>query len=203
GMPEDLSRQFPNASVDVAEIDPNVIKVGHDYFKLGEYPRVKAHAADARHFLRTQKDQRWDLVFGDAYNGVRAIPSHLVTKEFFQLVADRLTPNGVFIMNTITAIQGERSELLGGILTTVRSVFPHVEVFDVTSLDNKQAQNVIPLASRQDWRPFIQERFHPEGSVQKRLAASHVSPMSLPQKGVLITDDFNPVDAIIARGLLQ
>jgi spermidine synthase len=208
GMPEILSRQYPQASIDVAEIDPKVIDAGHRYFKLGEFPHVHAHAEDARHFLRSRPGQRWDLIFGDAYNGVRAIPSHLLTQEFFQLVSDRLTPDGVFVMNVITALRGPQSELLAGILKTLRTVYPHVEVFDVEGLNGRpnsghQAQNVILLASRQDWRPYFKERFFASGSMEKRIAETLVAPQELPQSGILFTDNYNPVDAIIARGLIQ
>ena len=201
GMPEVMSREIPEARVDVAEIDPQVIEVGRQFFKLSEHPRVNAHAGDARHYLRTHKDQRWDMIFGDAYAGVRSIPSHLVTKEFFPLVADRLTPEGVFVINTITAVQGERAELLGGILVTLRAVFPHVEAFAVQG-PRQLAQNVILLAARQDWKPLITDRFYATGSWQSRIARSYVAANQLPQKGQVFTDDFNPVDAIIARGLL-
>lgn len=202
GMPEALSREFPEAQVDVAEIDPQVIEVGRKFFKLAEHPKVQAHAGDARHFLRSQKDQRWDMIFGDAYAGIRSIPSHLVTKEFFQLVSDHLTPEGVFVMNAITAVQGEKAELLGGILTTLRSVFPHIETFAVQG-PRLATQNVIILASRQDWQPWLTDRFFAATSWQSRVLRSHVAANQLPQNGPLFTDDFNPVDRIIARGLLE
>lgn len=201
GMPEAVSREFPEATVDVAEIDPQVIEVGKKYFKLAEHPRVHAHPGDARRFLNEQRDKKWDLIFGDAYAGVRSIPSHLVTREFFQLVADHLTPDGSFVMNAITSVQGPRSELLAGLLTTLRSIFPKVEVFAVQG-PRTIAQNVIILASRQDWSPLLTDRFYAEGTWQNRLVASHVTAPQLPAGGTVFTDDFNPVDRIIARSLL-
>lgn len=202
GMPEALSREFPQARVDVAEIDPQVIEVGRQYFKLSEHPRVQSHAGDARHFLRTQKDQRWDMIFGDAYAGVRSIPAHLVTKEFFQLISDHLTPQGIFVMNAITAVQGEKSELLGGLLATLKSVFPQVETFAVQG-PPQMAQNVIILASHQDWKPWLRDRFYSAGTWQNRIQRSYVAATQWPRLGQVFTDDFNPVDSIIARGLLS
>jgi spermidine synthase len=202
GMPEVLSREFPQARVDVAEIDPQVIEAGRQFFKLSEHPRVQAHAGDARHFLRSHQDQRWDLIFGDAYAGVRSIPSHLVTKEFFQLVSDHLTPEGIFVMNAISAVQGDKAELLSGLLATLKTVFPHVEAFAVQG-PRLLAQNVIILASRQDWKPWITDRFYAAGTWQNRILQSHVAANQLPQKGQIFTDDFNPVDHIIAQGLLE
>jgi spermidine synthase len=201
GMPEEMSREFPLARVDVAEIDPQVIEAGRKFFKLSEHPRVQAHAGDARHFLRTRKNQHWDLIFGDAYAGVRSIPSHLVTKEFFQLVSDHLTPQGIFVMNAISAVQGERAELLSGLLATLKTVFPHVEAFAVQG-PRQLTQNIIILASLQDWKPWITDRFYTAGTWQNHILNSHVAANQLPQQGQVFTDDFNPVDRIIARGLL-
>jgi len=202
GMPEEVSRTFPEATVDVAELDPAVIEVGHKLFKLDEHPQVKAHAGDARHYLRTSGEKKWDLIFGDAYNGVQAIPAHLATKEFFQLVSDHLTPEGVYTMNIISAVQGPHAELLAGMLATLREVFPHLEVFAVQGPRN-QSQNVIILASRQDLSPLIVDRTYPATSWQGRLTRTHVPKHYLPPNGTVFTDDFNPVDAIIARGLLR
>jgi hypothetical protein len=104
-------------------------------------------------------------------------------------------------MNAITSVQGPRSELLAGLLTTLRSVFPKVEVFAVQG-PRTIAQNVIILASRQDWSPLLTDRFYAEGTWQNRLVASHVTGPQLPAGGTVFTDDFNPVDRIIARSLL-
>lgn len=199
-MPERVSRDFPKAQVDVAEIDPAVIEIGRRFFKLDEHPRVHAFADDARHYLYTQKDKRYDFIFGDAYNGVRAIPVHLASKEFFQLVHDRLTPRGVFLMNAITAVQGKRAELLSGMITTLQEVFTHVEIFRVGSrLD--EAQNVMLLASNDDWKPLFTDRTYAPGSWQDMMCRQYVPAEQWPGKGIVFTDNLNPVDAIIRRGL--
>lgn len=203
GMPNEVSREFPEAHVDVAEIDPRVIAAGQRFFQLDQHPRVQAHAADARRFLNLhdQPEQRWDLIFGDAYNGIRAIPVHLTSVEFFQLVRDRLTDDGAYIMNVISAVQGPRAELLSGILASLRAAFPFVEVFRVGG-PLTEPQNVILLATKSDWSPLITDRFYTPGSAPQRLVSSHVPANRLPAGGQVFTDDLNPVDAIIARGLL-
>lgn len=199
GMPNELSRQHPDAAVDVVEIDPAVIEVGRKFFKLDEHPRVQAHASDARHYLKHSAGG-YDLIFGDAYNGVRHIPAHLVTQEFFQEVKAQLSDKGVFLMNVITAVQGEKAELLSHVLTTVRSVFPYVEAFAVAG-GGTESQNVILLAANQDWKPWL-EKFYLPGTVQARIADHRLKPNQLPAEGKVFTDDWNPVDAVIARQLL-
>ena len=202
GMPENVSREFPEAAVDVVEIDPQVIEVGRKFFKLDEFPRVKAHAGDARRFLLQNSGKKWDLIFGDAYNGIRQIPPHLATQEFYQQIADRLEPKGVFIMNLIAAVTGPKAELTSGMLATVRKAFPYVEVFSV-GYRRDETQNVILMASRENLKPLIVDRYVTPGSWQERLIRTHVPAGIVPRSEYVFTDDHNPVDAIIARGLLE
>ncbi|MDP1589376.1 MAG: fused MFS/spermidine synthase [Prosthecobacter sp.] len=202
GMPENVSRDFPEAAVDVVEIDPQVIEVGRKFFKLDEFPRVKAHAGDARRFLLQNSGKKWDLIFGDAYNGIRQIPPHLATQEFYQQIADHLEPKGVFIMNLIAAVTGPKSELTAGMLATLRKVFPAVEVFSV-GYRRDETQNVILMCSGEPLKPLIADRYVTAGSWQERLIRTHVPAGTVPRSDYVFTDDHNPVDAIIARGLLE
>lgn len=202
GMPENVSRDFPKAAVDVVEIDPEVIDVGRKFFKLDEHPRVTAHAADARRFLHLSGEKKWDMIFGDAYNGRHAIPSHLATREFFQMVADHLEPRGVYVMNIISAVNGRKSDLTGGMIATLRQVFPSVEVFAVGGRRD-EPQNIVLFCSRENLRPLIADRYTAAGSWQERLIRTHLPVGIVPRSEVVFTDDYNPVDAIIARGLLE
>lgn len=201
GMPEQVSKMNPNAQVDVVEIDPAVIETGRLFFKLSEFPNVTAHASDARRFLNGSQ-QKYDLVFGDAYNGIRHIPAHLVTQEFFTEVREHLSTDGVFLMNVISSIEGPHSELLSAILSTLRTVFPNVEVFGVNG-SRMDAQNVILLASMKPWKPWIEDRFYATGSEQALMLRTHVPAAQLPETKQIFTDDWNPVDAVIARQLLR
>lgn len=200
GMPEEVSRVVPGSHVDVVEIDPAVISVGRRFFKLDEHPNVHAHASDARRYLRASEGN-YDLIFGDAYSGRQHIPSHLVTREFFEEVKSSLSPNGVFLMNVISASQGEKAELLSAIMGTLRKVFPHVEVFAVGN--GTDMQNLILLGSKQSWKPWLEDKYHTPGSVESRLVVRRLLERQLPIEGPILTDDFNPVEAIVARQLLR
>jgi spermidine synthase len=200
GMPCRLSREYPQAKVDVAELDPQVIEVGKKYFRLADHPNVQAHAGDARRFLRGAQDQKWDFIFGDAYNGIRAIPSHLATKEFFQLVKDRLSDQGVFLMNVIAAAEGPRTDLLSGMVSTLQEVFPHVEILPLNP-GVSQAQNVMLLASKDSWKTHFTDSSYSPGTWQAQLVNCHLPYARWPAKGAIFTDDLNPVDAIIADSL--
>ena len=71
---------------------PGGDRVGRRYFGLGDNPRLTVHDADARPFLR-RTDERYDLIVVDAYHQPY-VPFYLATREFFQLVRERLAPGG-------------------------------------------------------------------------------------------------------------
>ncbi len=201
GMPEQVVRTGDDVRVDVVEIDPAVIETGRRFFKLDEFPNVQAHAGDARNFLQ-HSDQKYDLIFGDAYNGVRHIPAHLVTREFFAQVRSHLSDDGVFLMNIISSVEGERSVLLGHVLGTLHAEFPNVEVFAVDG-SRSESQNIILLASMKSWKPWLEDRFYVAGSWQSLMVSARVQAAFQPEKLAALTDDWNPIDAIIARQLLH
>ena len=55
---------------------------------------------DARHFLQTST-LRYSAIVVDAYTDVKAIPAHLLTREYLASVALHLTPTGTAIINVV------------------------------------------------------------------------------------------------------
>jgi spermidine synthase len=111
----------PQTRVDAVEIDPELTAIGRRFFGLPHAMRV--HHEDARPFLRRRESARWDAILIDAYRQPY-IPFYLVTKEFFELVNDRLTPGGRVVVNVGHPEGDTRLEAV--MTATMRSVFPHV-----------------------------------------------------------------------------
>ena len=112
----------PEIRLDPVEIDPELTAIGYRWFGL---PRsIHVHHEDARPFLRRNSDRRWDAILVDAYRQPY-IPFYLVTKEFFQLVRDRLTPGGVVVVN-VGHPEGN-NDLEKAMTATMRAVFPDVQ----------------------------------------------------------------------------
>ena len=85
-------------------------------------PQLREYAEDARPFLR-RSDVRYDAIFVDAYRQPY-IPFYLATREFFELVRDRLAPGGAVVVN---AGHPEGNDDLEKVLTaTMGEVFPNV-----------------------------------------------------------------------------
>jgi spermidine synthase len=113
---------YPRADIDGVELDPAVTDVGRRYLGLDDNPRLHVHTADARPFLR-RSDGGYDLIVVDAYRPPY-VPFYLATREFFQLVRDRLAPGGMVALNVATVPDDTR--LAEGIATTVAAEFPAV-----------------------------------------------------------------------------
>ena len=73
---------------------------GVSFSGLRIFPKLKTLVGDGRRILRSA-GEKYDFIVGDAYRGLRNIPPHLVTKEFFTEARARLAPGGVFMLNLI------------------------------------------------------------------------------------------------------
>ena len=78
-------RGFSN--ITVAEIDPVVTEVAADNFWLNR-GLIRIEHEDARLLLQ-RENIKYDVIIGDAFTDI-AVPEHLITVEFFDLVNQRL-----------------------------------------------------------------------------------------------------------------
>ncbi len=124
--PKQLWRAFPDVEIDVVELDPRVVEVGHRFFGVPRDPRLRIHVGDGRRFL-ADRAERWDAIVIDAFFA-DAIPFHLVTREFLELTRERLSPGGVVVTNAIGALVGPGSRLFRSIYRTYKTTFPTVLV---------------------------------------------------------------------------
>ena len=106
--------------VDGAEIDPEVLALGREYFGLD--PAARADAADGRPWLRAlPAGERRHLIVVDAFARELYVPFHLATREFFEEARARLEPGGLLAMNCWA--MGESSPNLAAIENTLATVF--------------------------------------------------------------------------------
>lgn len=187
GIPIQLSQAYPQAIIDVVEIDPQVIQTGFDFFGIGQYPNLHPIAADGRRFLR-ESSGNYDVIFVDAYHGVRHIPPHLSTVEFFQLCRDRLSPNGVLMMNIISAGAGPNAELFRAFGATVGKVFPSVQFIALHPEQLETVQNIVLVSS---------------SSLALRGVDAGLKDLHpyIPFDAKPVVDQKNPIEAILARQL--
>ena len=112
---------FPETEVDGVEIDAKLTELGRRYFDM-DNPRLEVSHEDARPWLEDSGGD-YDVIMVDAYRQPY-IPFYLATKEFFELVRDRLAPGGAVVVN---AGHPEGNDDLEKVLSaTLADVFPTV-----------------------------------------------------------------------------
>jgi predicted membrane-bound spermidine synthase len=124
GLYTDIYGPLPIIGV---ELDPQILQVGADYFGA-TWPNYTAVAADGRRWLAQQPaDARFDVIAIDAYRPPY-IPFHLTTVEFFRLVSDHLSEDGVVAINV--GRTPTNFALVDALAGTLAEVFPSVFVID-------------------------------------------------------------------------
>lgn len=201
-MPKALRLIRPDAEVVVAELDADVVRAGRRFFRLGEFPKVRTVVGDGRRVLR-HSGRTYDLIVGDAYRGLRNIPPHLVTREFFREARARLAPGGVFMLNLIGYRSGAGSAIYASVHRTMEGVFPEVLAYSTDPSAPALAQNILIFGFRDaDAGRFRRAVERMRRDPRLRFAArARVAPPDARVYGPVLTDDYNPVEYLIERGL--
>ena len=199
--PKNFLELYPETKIDVIEIDSDVIEVAKQYFNLEADPRLNVFNADARQHLATF-DKKYDLIILDAYASTY-VPYHLLTHEFYQLLEERLEPEGVVISNLIGSIEGNKSPLVRSAYKTMVETFPVSYVFP-TEEKPSNSQNIMIVASNQPYeydRLLLLEmaRNSPADYLVDELNLEHhfyskvVDTSDVP----FLTDQFNPSEVLL------
>ena len=122
---------YPWQKIDVAEISPSILYAAKQYFtdaNLGaiEDPRVTIHHADGRNFVLVQ-EQKYDLISMELSSIWFAGAASLYSREFYELIHERMTPGAVF--QQWVQLHHIRARDFATILHTLRHQFAHVILF--------------------------------------------------------------------------
>lgn len=105
-IPREMRYYFPEAQIDVAEIDEAIPPLARQYFGFQEDEKLKVHIEDGRIFIKKQlrldEPPQYDIIVLDAFNG-DYIPFHLMTREFLEEVNGVLSPDGVVVANVFSS----------------------------------------------------------------------------------------------------
>ncbi len=197
-LPRAWRAAAPSSQLTIAEVDPAVTALARrDMWLPAE--GLDIHHGDARVVLN-RLERRFRVIVGDAFTDI-AVPSHLVTQQFFALVKRRLQPGGVYVMNVVD--HAERLDALLAVRRTLQTVFTHVEVFaeegDLASggrttfvLFASEAPGGLTRADdpRDETRRFVKL---PPDRLQERAARAGAT---------LLTDDYAPIDRLVGIGKL-
>jgi spermidine synthase len=202
-FPRFIEASYPDAGVDVVEIDPEVTRVARTYLGVSDTTRIRSFNEDARWFLMNSKEKGgYDFIFGDAFNDL-SIPYHLTTLEFAQQLKRLLKPDGLLMANVIDSFKV--GLFMPSYLRTLEEVFGKGNVHLVTLTSDYDhigiSTNVIVASPKNlDADDFVKAI---RGEQQREMTA-HVMPQERLQRylaehpSVILTDDYVPVDNLIA-----
>ena len=189
------------SQVTVIEIDPMSEKVAREHFGLPA--SVKVVIGDARtETLRLT--EKYDVIVLDAFSG-DSPPFHLLTREAFADLKERLAANGLVVANIVGGVSGEASRIASSVVATMESVFGKTHVFSPNWLLMGKKQNFVstmflvtgdlPENLAENAAPFTMktsEEIKRDGYIEKVFA----SRLELPRdRAVILTDDYAPLEA--------
>lgn len=179
--------------ITVAEIDPVVTQIAMQDFWFQAKQTDILHQ-DARVALQASAAQ-YDVIVGDAFTDI-TVPEHLVTQEFFRLVAARLTPDGVFAMNLLDNV--DRLDALAAMIVTLGSVFDSVEVWtEGRSPERGERRVFVLLASGQDSPVSSITTRTPDIKRFQPLSQAFIDDLIGRRKPRVLTDDFAPLSYLM------
>ena len=195
-----LPRYFPavrpGSRSTVLEIDDELVDlVASDLGLDPDDPAVRVRLGDARLLIVDEAKEAFDLVIGDAFGGL-AVPWHLTTEEFTELIADRLAPDGIYLLNVI---DHPPSRFVRSETQTLRAVFAHVAVAGPRSYMSLTAGgNFVLIGSNApiDTSALLSE-IAARGGTEVVLVDDELNDFI--DGARVLTDDFAPVDQLISR----
>lgn len=192
--PKEFLLKYPEATIDVVEIDPMITELAKKYFKLKENPRLTIYHEDGRVFLNKTQN-KYDVIFGDAFSSQYSLPYQLTTKEAVQKKFDILEENGIVVLNIISSIKGEKGKFLRAEYATYKNVFPQVYLFPVSAPTNGyKVQNIILVALKSNIEQIFMSDNPEINNYLKHKWTEKIS-----EDMHVLTDDFAPVDYYISK----
>jgi SAM-dependent methyltransferase len=177
--------------VDVVEINPAVVSLAEQFFGF-DSEKLNVVIGDGRHFLHTSRET-YDAIVLDACLG-DSQPSHLQSVEAFTAMRDRLRPGGVLVMNCFGDFTPGRDFLVASLHKTLAEVFPHLRIHADSAPEG--VANVFFAASTRELvlgREPAAFGVHPACRDRVKAAFDRVMRTD-PAHGVVVTDDYNPIE---------
>ena len=199
-FPKDYLSRYPEAYIDVVEIDPGLTELAKLHFNLPDDNRLNIFHEDGRTFLN-RCDKKYDAVFMDAYKSMITIPFQLTTQEAVQRIFDMLNENGAVYANVISSLDPINNYFLRSEVATYKSIFPQVYIFPVqypqpTENEKSKFQNFLLVGLKTTVTPEFAS-----SNDQINQYLSHLYKGNLEFDGEILTDNYAPVEYYASKAL--
>ena len=194
--PRQFLVDYPDTSISVVEIDPEVVEASHRYFLVPKTnPRLEITVMDGRKYLETAGV--YDLIVLDAYTHTY-VPFHLMTDEFMALVDSHLSEDGVFVANVIGSLIGDASELLWSQVLTTQNNIPYVDLYKTRDFVDGVVQNICLVASKNRVTPEnIRSNLIETAEPRHLVFLEYRYDEDYPVEGLVLHDNYAPVEDML------
>jgi spermidine synthase len=145
-----------------------------------------------------KSNEKYDVIFGDAYNSFISVPWYLLTEEWNNEVKEKLNDNGIYAINFLGSVSGDGSDFMSSVLNTFKISFPNYYVF--ATGENPQETQSIVLVGIKGELPISEAELYEKLSVGENnfLANMMIPAESLPNSpSIILTDNFAPVEKLM------
>ena len=151
--------KYPQCTIDVAENDPEMIRIGEEYFDL---KLTEKEAGDRMHIFiedgmkaLTQSKKKYDLIINDAFFSAKSIAR---SADDTAKIREHLADSGIYVVNVTGAPAGIHSFKVHRYEKMLKKQFSYVQmVIAEEDRDRKEKQNILAYASDLDQSAAVNE----------------------------------------------
>lgn len=145
-LPTALSRQLPQTTIDVVEIDSLLPQLAADYFGFRQSERTAVIISDGVEYMQ-RCTKKFDMIIVDAFSGdevVTALFSASIAAEYQRCLAE----DGIVVVNFISKYHTRHRVLTHDVIDGFQSVFNVVTIYPADHDEpRREEQNLILVAA--------------------------------------------------------
>ncbi len=205
--PRYVEKVWPGSRVDVVEIDPGVTEAAVQAFGLERDTSVNTFTMDARNYVNQLLEQArtegqetlYDFIYEDALSDY-SVPYQLTTKEFNDKIAQILTDRGAYMIEMIDIY--DSGLFVGAFVNTLEETFPYVYVIAENEPRSARITFVIVAAKQEISLDNLSQEKPVQGLDLWILSSSEIDTLRKKARGIVLTDDYAPVENLLAPVVL-
>ncbi len=206
--PRYIEKNWPGSHNDVAEIDPRVTEAAMSAFGLNRNTTINTITLDARNYVdellekqrKGEEIPQYDFIYGDAFSDF-SVPFQLVTKEFNEKIAKILKDDGVYMVNLIDSYGS--GQFLGAMVNTLKETFDNVYVITSSTVSPSLRDTFVVTAAKFLFDPQAIFSSYDKNFKMWYLNESEIEYLREKSRGIILTDDYVPVENLLAPVVRQ
>lgn len=174
-----------NLTVDVVEIDERIANVAKKFFFIEDDLNIVVD--DARHYINTTS-KKYDIIIYDLFHA-ETPPTHLMTKEAFTEIKNKLSDDGLLIINFYGYINQQKGKAARSIYKTLAAANFNTHL--IATSGNENARNLIFINGKTELDNLLSHNIN-------------IAPQSINfSDAIILTDDQPALEHIYVQAALD